>query len=57
MIERRMPPAGDPFTARKPGLRALEEIEQKLRHEPVDEKRHELREQVLRLRRAAPRSS
>jgi hypothetical protein len=50
----RIPPAGDPFTAKtpKPGEKRLARLEEKLRHELLDDEgRQELRDQVLRLRR------
>jgi hypothetical protein len=50
----RIPPAGDPFTAKQHELTAgkLAKLEERLRHELLDDaERQELRDQVLRLRR------
>jgi hypothetical protein len=55
---RRIPPAGDPFTAKtpKPDEERLAELEQKLAHELMDdEERAELRDRVLALRRRLER--
>jgi hypothetical protein len=51
---RRIPPAGDPFSAKTPNPRArrLAELEDRLAHELMDdEERQELRDRVLALRR------
>jgi hypothetical protein len=55
---RRIPPAGDPFTAKtpKPDEERLAELEEKLAHELMpDQERMELRDQVLALRRRRAR--
>ena len=55
MDDVRIPPAGDPFTARQhepTGQQRLRELEERYRHELMDaEERQELRDRVLRLRR------
>ncbi len=59
---RRIPPAGDPFTAKSPdpdrGRRdLLARLEDRLAHELIldDEERQELRDRILRLRRKLAR--
>jgi hypothetical protein len=50
----RIPPAGDPFTAKQhePTAEKLAKLEERLAHELMDdEDRQELRDRVLRLRR------
>jgi hypothetical protein len=51
----RIPPAGDPFTAKQhePTEEKLAKLEERLSHElmPDDEERQELRDRVLRLHR------
>lgn len=53
MIERRIPPAGDPFTAKTPPTdeKRLAELEERYRHELLDdEERQQLRDQIIRMR-------
>jgi hypothetical protein len=50
----RIPPAGDPFTAKQhePTAEKLAKLEERLAHELMDdEERQELRECILKLRR------
>jgi hypothetical protein len=50
----RIPPAGDPFTAKQhePTAQKLAKLEKRLAHELMDDEEHqELRDRVLRLRR------
>jgi hypothetical protein len=50
----RIPPAGDPFTAKQhePTAEKLAKLEERLAHELLDhDERQELRDRVLRLRR------
>jgi hypothetical protein len=55
MIERRIPPTGDPFMAGVPAKK-LAKLEEKLRHEILSvEERCELEDMVLRLRRRMTR--
>ena len=54
----RIPPAGDPFTAKQhePTAGKLAKLEERLAHELMDdEERQELRDRVLRLRRRLSR--
>jgi hypothetical protein len=54
----RIPPAGDPFTAKTPKTaeKRLAELEDDLRHADLGiEERQELRDQALRLRRRLSR--
>jgi hypothetical protein len=56
MSERRIPPAGDPFTARQSGepthQRRLAELQDRLNHELMpDGERERVRDEILRLRR------
>jgi hypothetical protein len=54
----RIPPAGDPFTAKTPETdqQRLARLEDRYRHELLDDaERQELRERVLRLRRQLSR--
>jgi len=56
---RRIPPAGDPFTAKKPETdqrQRLARLEDRHRHEIMDDdERQRLRDEILRLRRREER--